>query len=432
MKNCTIKDIKSRYIIDSRGNPTVEADVYLSNGIFGRAAVPSGASTGDKEALELRDKDVIWCGKGVNQAINNINDYIKPNLIGMDCSDIQLIDNKMIEIDGTDNKSKLGANAILAVSLANIQAGANYYNRSLFQYIREYLLNTGIANYQNYKLPVPMMNILNGGSHADNNVDIQEFMIMPVKFTKYSDALRAGTEIFHSLKVLLKKKGYNTAIGDEGGFAPNLKSNEEALEIILQSIEDSGYTPGKNIYLALDVAASEFYNAKLKKYIIDSKKISALQLIEYYKMLCEKYPIISIEDGLDQNDWNSWKILSETLGDKIQIVGDDLTVTNPVLLQKSIDEKAMNAILIKLNQIGTFSETITAIFKAKANNFNNIISHRSGETENTFIADLAVACNAGQIKTGSLCRTDRTAKYNQLLRIEEELGTNAEFANIKI
>ena len=432
MKNCTIKDIKSRYIIDSRGNPTVEADVYLSNGIFGRAAVPSGASTGDKEALELRDKDVIWCGKGVNQAINNINDYIKPNLIGMDCFDIQLIDNKMIEIDGTDNKSKLGANAILAVSLANIQAGANYYNRSLFQYIREYLLNTGIANYQNYKLPVPMMNILNGGSHADNNVDIQEFMIMPVKFTKYSDALRAGTEIFHSLKALLKKKGYNTAIGDEGGFAPNLKSNEEALEIILQSIEDSGYIPGKNIYLALDVAASEFYNTKLKKYIIDSKKISALQLIEYYKMLCEKYPIISIEDGLDQNDWNSWKILSETLGDKIQIVGDDLTVTNPVLLQKSIDEKAMNAILIKLNQIGTFSETITAIFKAKANNFNNIISHRSGETENTFIADLAVACNAGQIKTGSLCRTDRTAKYNQLLRIEEELGTNAEFTNIKI
>ena len=432
MKNCTIKDIKSRYIIDSRGNPTVEADVYLSNGIFGRAAVPSGASTGDKEALELRDKDVIWCGKGVNQAINNINDYIKPNLIGMDCSDIQLIDNKMIEIDGTDNKSKLGANAILAVSLANIQAGANYYNRSLFQYIREYLLNTSIANYQNYTLPIPMMNILNGGSHADNNVDIQEFMIMPVKFTKYSDALRAGTEIFHSLKVLLKKRGYNTAIGDEGGFAPNLKSNEEALEIILESIAHSGYVPGKNIYLALDVAASEFYNAKLKQYTIDSRKINALQLIEYYNMLCDKYPIISIEDGLDQNDWNSWKILTKSLGQNIQIVGDDLTVTNPILLQKSIDEKAMNAILIKLNQIGTFSETITAIFKAKKNNFNNIISHRSGETENTFIADLAVACNAGQIKTGSLCRTDRTAKYNQLLRIEEELGTNAEFANIKI
>tara|TARA_Y100000748_G_C15499034_1_gene489290 strand:+ start:2035 stop:3333 length:1299 start_codon:yes stop_codon:yes gene_type:complete len=432
MKNCTIKDIKSRYIIDSRGNPTVEADVYLSNGIFGRAAVPSGASTGDKEALELRDKDVIWCGKGVNQAINNINDYIKPNLIGMDFSDIQLIDNKMIEIDGTDNKSKLGANAILAVSLANIQAGANYYNRSLFQYIREYLLNKNITNYQNYTLPIPMMNILNGGSHADNNVDIQEFMIMPVKFTKYSDALRAGTEIFHSLKVLLKKRGYNTAIGDEGGFAPNLKSNEEALEIILESIAHSGYVPGKNIYLALDVAASEFYNPKLKKYTIDSREINALQLIEYYNMLCDKYPIISIEDGLDQNDWNSWKILNESLGNNIQIVGDDLTVTNPALLQKSIDEKAMNAILIKLNQIGTFSETITAIFKAKANNFNNIISHRSGETENTFIADLAVACNAGQIKTGSLCRTDRTAKYNQLLRIQEELGTNAQFANIKI
>ena len=432
MKNCTIKDIKSRYIIDSRGNPTVEADVYLSNGIFGRAAVPSGASTGDKEALELRDKDVIWCGKGVNQAINNINDYIKPNLIGMDFSDIQLIDNKMIEIDGTDNKSKLGANAILAVSLANIQAGANYYNRSLFQYIREYLLNKNITNYQNYTLPIPMMNILNGGSHADNNVDIQEFMIMPVKFTKYSDALRAGTEIFHSLKVLLKERGYNTAIGDEGGFAPNLKSNEEALEIILESIAHSGYVPGKNIYLALDVAASEFYNPKLKKYTIDSREINALQLIEYYNMLCDKYPIISIEDGLDQNDWNSWKILNESLGNNIQIVGDDLTVTNPALLQKSIDEKAMNAILIKLNQIGTFSETITAIFKAKANNFNNIISHRSGETENTFIADLAVACNAGQIKTGSLCRTDRTAKYNQLLRIQEELGTNAQFANIKI
>jgi len=432
MKNCTIKDIKSRYIIDSRGNPTVEADVYLSNGIFGRAAVPSGASTGEKEALELRDKDLIWCGKGVNQAINNINNYIKPNLIGMDCSDIELIDNKMIEIDGTDNKSKLGANAILAVSLANIQAGANYYNRSLFQYIREYLLNTSIANYQNYTLPIPMMNILNGGSHADNNVDIQEFMIMPVKFTKYSDALRAGTEIFHSLKVLLKKRGYNTSIGDEGGFAPNLKSNEEALEIIIESIAHAGYIPGKNIFLALDVAASEFYNSKLKKYTIDSRKINALQLIEYYKMLCDKYPIISIEDGLDQNDWNSWTILNESLGNKIQIVGDDLTVTNPVLLQKSIDEKAMNAILIKLNQIGTFSETITAIFKAKTNNFNNIISHRSGETENTFIADLAVACNAGQIKTGSLCRTDRTAKYNQLLRIEEELGTNAEFANIKI
>ncbi len=432
MKNCTIKDIKSRYIIDSRGNPTVEADVYLSNGIFGRAAVPSGASTGEKEALELRDKDLIWCGKGVNQAINNINNYIKPNLIGMDCSDIELIDNKMIEIDGADNKSKLGANAILAVSLANIQAGANYYNRSLFQYIREYLLNTSIANYQNYTLPIPMMNILNGGSHADNNVDIQEFMIMPVKFTKYSDALRAGTEIFHSLKVLLKKRGYNTSIGDEGGFAPNLKSNEEALEIIIESIAHTGYIPGKNIFLALDVAASEFYNSKLKKYTIDSRKINALQLIEYYKMLCDKYPIISIEDGLDQNDWNSWTILNESLGNKIQIVGDDLTVTNPVLLQKSIDEKAMNAILIKLNQIGTFSETITAIFKAKTNNFNNIISHRSGETENTFIADLAVACNAGQIKTGSLCRTDRTAKYNQLLRIEEELGTNAEFANIKI
>ena len=431
MNNCIIKDIKARYIIDSRGNPTIEADVCLENGIYGRAAVPSGASTGDKEALELRDNKSEWCGKGVTKAIENIDKYIKPIVVGMECTDIQAIDNKMIEIDGTNNKSKLGANAILAVSLASVQAGANYEKLSLFHYIRKYLEKTKKNHYDNFVLPMPMMNILNGGSHADNNVDIQEFMIMPIHFKSYSEALRAGVEIFHSLKTLLKLKGYNTAIGDEGGFAPNLRSNEEAIELVLESIKRSGWTPGEEIFLALDVAASEFYNFKTKKYTIDSQEKTALQLIDYYKMLCEKYPIISIEDGLDQNDWEAWRKLNSCLGKKIQIVGDDLTVTNPCLLQKAIDEKAMNAILIKLNQIGTFTETINAIYKAKQNSFNQIISHRSGETENTFIADLAVACNAGQIKTGSLCRTDRTAKYNQLLRIEEELGTKANYANKK-
>ena len=429
MNNSNIKDIKSRYILDSRGNPTIEAEVYLENGIFGRAAVPSGASTGDKEALELRDNQTAWCGKGVTQAIENINKYITPNLIKMDCLDIATIDNHMLQLDGTDNKSKLGANAILAVSLANVQAGANYNQISLFNYIRKHLHESKTIKYNNYVLPIPMMNILNGGSHADNNVDIQEFMIMPVGFTTYSESLRAGVEIFHKLKKLLKQRGYNTGIGDEGGFAPNLTNNAYALDCILDAIKTAGYSPGKNIFLALDVAASEFYNRKTQTYNLDSREMKAIELIEYYKILCDKYPIISIEDGLDQNDWEAWKLLNTSLGNKIQIVGDDLTVTNPKLLQKAIDEKAMNAILIKLNQIGTFTETIQTINKAKNNNFNNIISHRSGETENTFIADLAVACNAGQIKTGSLCRTDRTAKYNQLLRIEEELGTKAKYAN---
>ena len=431
MKNCTIKDIKSRYIIDSRGNPTVEADVYLSNGIFGRAAVPSGASTGDKEALELRDKDIAWCGKGVHEAIKNIQNDIKPHLIGMDCTDIESIDNRMIQIDGTNNKSKLGANAILAVSLANVQAGANFQNISLFKYIYKQI-NIGTARiHPQFTLPIPMMNILNGGSHADNNVDIQEFMIMPVKFNSYSESLRAGVEIFHSLKNLLKLKGYNTAIGDEGGFAPNLNSNEDAIELILQSIKSSGYEPGKNVFLALDVAASEFYNAKLKKYTIDSNEITSLQLIDYYKMLCDKYPIISIEDGLDQNDWDAWKLLNTYLGDKIQIVGDDLTVTNPVLLQKSIDEKAMNAILIKLNQIGTVSETLEVIKFAQIIGFKTIISHRSGDSEDTFIADLAVGTNSSQIKTGSLSRSERVSKYNQLIRIEEDLGSKAKMNKIR-
>ena len=429
MNNHIIKDIKSRFIIDSRGNPTVEAEIYLNNGAMGRSAVPSGASTGDKEALELRDKRSSWGGKGVNNAIENIEKHIKPYLIGKSCLDIKSIDNAMIELDGTENKSRFGANAILAVSLANVQAGAQFQNISLFNYIYQYIhANYSINN--KISLPIPMMNILNGGSHADNNIDIQEFMIMPINFSNYSDALRAGVEIFHSLKLLLKKKGHNTAIGDEGGFAPNLNNNEEAVELILEATHKADYIPGKNIFLALDVAASEFYCTLSKTYNLESEKkeLTSLDLIEYYKTLCKKYPIISIEDGLDQNDWSAWKSLNADLGQKIQIVGDDLTVTNPAILQKAINSNAMNAILIKLNQIGTFSETLKTIAMAKNNNFNTIISHRAGETENTFIADLAVGCGAGQIKTGSLCRTDRTAKYNQLLRIEEALGTKAKYA----
>ena len=379
MNSNKIKDIKARLIIDSRGNPTIEADVVLENNIVGRASVPSGASTGDKEALELRDKETKWCGKGVNKAISNIKNKIRPQLIGMDCTDIRSIDNRMIKIDGTPNKSELGANAILAVSLANVQAGANYKNMNLFQYIYNYISYPKPQVSSNWTMPIPMMNILNGGSHADNNVDIQEFMIMPIGFKSYSDSLRSGVEIFHSLKKLLKSQGYNTSIGDEGGFAPNLNSNEEALELILQAISSAGYNPGKNIFLALDVAASEFYNSKTKKYTIDSKEVNALELIDYYKMLCKKYPIVSIEDGLDQNDWGSWKLLTSLLGKKVQIVGDDLTVTNPQLLQKAIDENSMNAILIKLNQIGTFTETLKAIQMAQINNFNTIISHRSAK-----------------------------------------------------
>ena len=433
MNNAQITDIKSRQIIDSRGNPTVEVDICLKNGTVGRASVPSGASTGDKEALELRDKADQWCGKGVSRALNNINNHIKPALLEQSCLDITNIDNIMLNLDGTENKSKLGANAILAVSLATVQAGANYNKISLFQYIYEYLKGKdSFKSCPHFIAPVPMMNILNGGSHADNNVDIQEFMIMPVNFSTYSDALQAGVEIFHTLKLLLKQKGYSTAIGDEGGFAPNLQSNAEALELILEATNNAGYVPGNNIFLALDVAASEFYDSKSQTYQLEStKEMTSLELINYYKLLCSKYPIKSIEDGLDQNDWDAWKILNANLGDKTQIVGDDLTVTNPKILQKAIDLKAMNSILIKLNQIGTFTETLEAINLAQKNKFKTIISHRSGETENTFIADLAVACNAGQIKTGSLCRTDRTAKYNQLLRIEEELGTKFKYKQIK-
>ncbi len=430
MPKNTIIDIKSRMIIDSRGNPTVEADVCLKNGNMGRASVPSGASTGDKEALELRDKDKWWNGKGVNLAIQNIEKYIKPELIGLKSSNIEKIDNLILGIDGTDNKSRLGANATLAVSLAVVQAEANSQKEPLFQYIYNRMKKRENLSNNTFTLPIPMMNILNGGSHADNNVDIQEFMIMPTGFSNYSTALRAGVEIFHSLKRLLKKGNFSTSIGDEGGFAPNLTSNEHAIEIILESIDCAGYEVGKNVFLALDVAASEFYDNKNKCYKLDSKEVNTVQLIDYYKMLTQKYPIISIEDGLDQNDWDGWNLLNNCLGGSVQIVGDDLTVTNPILLQKSIDLESMNAILIKLNQIGTFTETIKAIKLAKNNNFGTIISHRSGETENTFISDLSVALEAGQIKTGSLCRTDRTAKYNELLRIEEYLGDRAIYANL--
>jgi len=426
-----IQNILSRLILDSRGFPTIEAEVHLSDGSIGRACVPSGASTGDKEALELRDLNDEWMGKGVYKALENIKQHIKPKLIGQSPFDIFHIDSTMIDLDGTDNKSILGANAILAVSLANVRAGAISKGQALFEYIKD-KTNFSQSLYP-IKMPIPMMNILNGGSHADNNIDIQEFMIMPIKFSSYSEALRAGTEVFHCLKAILVKNKYSTSIGDEGGFAPSLKSNEKAIELILEAIVQAKYIPGEEILIALDVAASEFYNKKNKKYILESEntELSSMQLINYYKTLCNQYPIASIEDGLDQNDWEHWKILNKELGEKVQIVGDDLTVTNSQLLQKAINSKAMNAILIKLNQIGTFSETIEAIHLAKKNNFRVIVSHRSGETEDTFISDLSVATNAGQIKTGSLCRTDRTAKYNQLLRIEEYLAGNAQYSSME-
>jgi len=427
-----IQNILSRMILDSRGFPTIEVEVILSDGTSASACVPSGASTGDKEALELRDKQKShWHGKGVNNAINNITNNLKPCLLGQSPFATKQIDDLMISLDGTDNKSKIGANAILAVSLACVRAAALSKKQSLFHYIYNYINRKDLICPPKLILPAPMMNILNGGSHADNNVDIQEFMIIPIGFESYHEALKAGMEIFHTLKELLKKINYSTAVGDEGGFAPMLKSNEEALQLIVKSINKAGYKLGNEIVLALDVAASELYNQKKESYYLNSRYYSSLELIEYYKELCGKYPIVSIEDGLDQNDWKHWNVLNTVLGDNIQIVGDDLTVTNTKLLQKAINQKSMNAILIKLNQIGTVSETIDAIKLAQSNNLGVIISHRSGETEDTFISDLAVATNAGQIKTGSLCRTDRTAKYNQLLRIEEILKNNVVYAQDK-
>ena len=419
-----IKNIKAREILDSRGNPTVEVDVFLENGVFGRAAVPSGASTGEYEAAELRDNDKSrYSGKGVFNAVNNVNNEINKTLIGTDVNDQTKIDNTLINLDGTQNKSRLGANAILGVSLASARAASTVNDIPLYQHL-------GTTN--EFIMPVPMMNILNGGSHANNTVDIQEFMIFPFGASTFSEALRIGTEIFHKLKSELHKKGLNTAVGDEGGFAPNLRSNEEAIEIILKSIEKAGYKPGEEVFLALDVAASELYENGEYNLMSENKAFSSSEMTSYLESLVEKYPIISIEDGLDENDWDGWKKLTKSLGQNVQIVGDDLTVTNITRLQKAIDNKSMNSILIKLNQIGTLSETIQAVELARKVNYGAVISHRSGETEDTFIADLSVAMGMGQIKTGSISRSDRVSKYNQLLRIEEHLGSHASIASIDV
>ena len=413
--NNQIKDIIAREILDSRGNPTIEADVILADGTIGSAAAPSGASTGSREALELRDGDASrYLGKGVKKAVANVNREIRSSLVDMDVSKQQDIDNKLLALDGTENKEKLGANATLAVSLAAARAAAQSQKLPLHQYIANLRGQTSLS------MPVPMMNILNGGAHADNTVDIQEFMIEPVNFTSFGEALRAGTEVFHSLKSVLKKQGLNTAVGDEGGFAPNLRSNEEAITVIMQAIEQAGYTAGKDIYLALDCASSEFY--KNGQYVLEgegNKAFSSEGFADYLAGLVSQYPIISIEDGLDESDWDGWAYLTQKLGDKVQLVGDDLFVTNPKILQEGIDKHIANAILIKFNQIGTLSETLDAIYLAKKNGYATVISHRSGETEDSTIADLAVGTAAGQIKTGSLCRSDRVAKYNQLLRIEQ-------------
>jgi enolase len=413
-----IEQVWAREILDSRGNPTVEAEVILESGETGRAAVPSGASTGENEAVELRDGDEKrYLGKGVLKAVENINEKISYELEGLDALDQTLIDEMLLELDGTENKSNLGANALLAVSMANARAAALYQGLPLYRYI-------GGINAKT--LPVPMMNILNGGAHADNNVDFQEFMVMPVGAEDFSEALRTGAEIFHHLKTVLKKRGYSTSVGDEGGFAPNLKSNEEAVETILEAIGNAGYKAGENVMMALDPASSEFY--KDGKYIFkksDKRELSSDDMAAYWADWCGKYPIISIEDGMAENDWDGWKKLTQMVGDKVQLVGDDLFVTNVKFLQRGIDEGTANSILIKVNQIGTLTETLDAIELAKTNNRTAVISHRSGETEDSFIADLAVATNAGQIKTGSLSRSDRIAKYNQLLRIEEDLGSSA-------
>ena len=414
-----IAKVIGRQILDSRGNPTVEVDVYTTNGRYGRAAVPSGASTGVHEAVELRDNDKeIYMGKGVQNAVAYVNDVINENLEGAYLFDQKAIDNLLIELDGTENKSRLGANAILGTSLAVAKAAASESNMSLFKYV-------GGAGA--YTMPVPMMNILNGGSHADNKIDIQEFMVMPFGASSFSEGLRMGTEIFHHLKAVLKSKGMSTNVGDEGGFAPNLGSNEEAIEVVLDAIKKAGYTPGKDVWIALDAASSEFYDKKKKKYIFESTgtEMTSKEFVDYWTEWVNKYPIASLEDALDEDDWKGWKQLTEAVGDKVQLVGDDLFVTNTKRLQRGIDEGIANSILIKVNQIGTLSETIEAVQLATRNSYTSVMSHRSGETEDTTIADLAVALGCGQIKTGSASRSDRMAKYNQLLRIEEELGDQA-------
>lgn len=422
----TVVDVFAREILDSRGNPTVEVDVTLEGGAMGRAAVPSGASTGEHEAVELRDGDAArYKGKGVLQAVKNVNDVIADEVIGEDATEQTLIDKILIELDGTPNKAKLGANAMLAVSLATAKAAAEAFGLPLYQYI-------GGSNAK--VLPVPMMNILNGGMHADNNVDLQEFMIMPAGAPNFAEALRMGTEIFHTLKGVLKKKGYNTAVGDEGGFAPDLKSNEEALQVIMEAIEKAGYKAGQEIFIALDPASSSFYLTEEKLYNLasENKKLTSAQMVDYYANLVAKYPIASIEDGLAEDDWDGWKLMTDKLGSKIQLVGDDLFVTNTSRLKRGIDLGVCNSILIKLNQIGTLTETLDAIEMAKTASYTAVVSHRSGETEDATIADVVVATNAGQIKTGSACRSDRIAKYNQLLRIEENLGEVARFAGLGV
>jgi enolase len=413
-----IIDVYAREVLDSRGNPTVEADVILESGVMGRAIVPSGASTGEREALELRDGGARYLGKGVQKAVNNVIEIIGPAVTGMDATEQAVIDRTMIEMDGTENKGKLGANAMLAVSLAVAKAAAEDAGLPLYHYL-------GGPNAK--ELPVPMMNVLNGGAHADNNVDIQEFMIIPAGAPSCSEAIRMGAEVFHSLRSVLKKKGYNTAVGDEGGFAPNLKSNEEAVQVILEAIEKAGYKPGQDVFLGLDSAASEFYENGIYDLKGEGKKKSSEEMIAFYEDWIKRYPIITIEDGMSEKDWKGWKLLTERLGGKIQLVGDDIFVTNTSIFTKGIAEGIANSILIKLNQIGTLTETLDAIEMAKRARYTAVISHRSGESEDSTIADLAVATNVGQIKTGSLSRTDRIAKYNQLIRIEEELGDAAAY-----
>lgn len=416
----TIIDVIAREILDSRGNPTVEVEVFLEGGFAGRAAVPSGASTGKFEAVELRDKtSKRYNGKGVLKAVKNVEEIIGPEIIGLDAVEQVQIDNLMIALDGTKNKSKLGANAMLGVSMAVANAAAEATMLPLYRYL-------GGSNGKT--LPVPMMNIINGGEHADNNLDIQEFMVIPAGAKTFSDALRMGTEIFHSLKAILHKKGLNTSVGDEGGFAPDLKSNKQAVELILDAITKAGYKPGKDCFIGLDCASSEFY--KNKKYNFEGKKLTSAEMVKYLAKLVSDYPIISIEDGLDEEDWAGWKLLTEEIGDKCQIVGDDLFVTNVTRLERGIKANTANSILVKVNQIGTLTETLNAVTMAQNAGYTAVISHRSGETEDTTIADLAVATNAGQIKTGSASRTDRICKYNQLLRIEEELGSSAVYPGI--
>lgn len=420
IKMSIIEDIRARMVLDSRGNPTVEADVILEDGSYGRAAVPSGASTGEHEALEMRDGDkAVYLGKGVNTAVDNVLEKIRPALVGIDAVDQLTVDRTMLELDGTPTKSNIGANAILAVSLANAKAAANLLQLPLFQYL-------GGPNSK--VLPVPMANVINGGAHSDAPIDFQEFMIVPKGFDTFSDAVRAITETFHALKKVLKSKGMSTAVGDEGGFAPNLGSAEDAIEAILQAIKDAGYKAGTQMFLALDVASSEFFDKSSGNYIFkksSGRKLTGSELVDFYVELTSKYPIISIEDGCDENDWDTWKLLTQKLGDRVQLVGDDLFVTNTKFLQKGIDLGVANSILVKVNQIGSLTETMDAVELAQHNNYTAVISHRSGETEDSTIADIAVATNAGQIKTGSMSRSDRLAKYNQLLRIEELLGRNA-------